>query len=451
MWSLSKRLTLAAVLVLAGVLSLTGWVLDRAFRQAAVTAVEERLQAQVYALLAAADLDSGERLVLPEMLPDARYSTPGSGLYAQVVDAGGQTVWRSRSMLGREMGFPMSGVPGEMLFDEAIDSLSDAAFTTSFAVTWETAGGDERRFLFNVAESKDAYLGQVSAFRHNLSGWLLAAVAVLAAVLALILRWGLTPLRKVAEEVRAIEQGAQSELRESYPRELQPLTANLNAFIRHEQSHLERYRRALADLAHALKTPLAVLGSAVDDDDAQTLKKTVTEQVNRMNDTVEYQLRRAAASGRTIMATPVDVEPVLVRLRASLSKVYSERGVNAFINAAPNSMFVGEEGDFMEIMGNLMDNAYKWARQVVRISTLMENGASGPPSLTLVVEDDGPGIPEFLRTRIAERGIRADGRVPGQGIGLAVVRELVEDVYGGHLYIEASALGGAKVAAAIPV
>ncbi len=448
MRSLGARLRLAASVVLAAFLGLTGLTLDRAFRDSAQAAVRDRLQAQIYMLLGAANLDAFNRLTLPQALPEARFSTPDSGLYADVMDGQGNLVWRSPSLLGQALPFfPAVRNPGETHFAPLESSEGTPLFVLALTVSWEIARNRYQIYTFRVAEAQWNFRDQIWSFRRSLWGWLLAATGVLLAVQGLILRWSLRPLRRVAAEVKEIETGQRAELSGDYPEELLPLTVNLNALLRQGRAHLERYRNALADLAHSLKTPLAVLrGELENGARPEELRQALGEQLERMNRTVDYQLQRAAASGRIALSAPLPVASIARKILDSLAKVYAERAPRLTCEIAAKTVFYGDEGDLMEILGNLADNACKWCKRrvVVRAWPIDRDGRA---ELVLEVEDDGPGIPAEQAPLLLSRGQRADPTVAGHGIGLAVVRDLVEEVYYGHLEIGHGALGGARVRA----
>ena len=432
MLSLNARLLLAASLVLLGFFGLTGYALDQAFRDSALVAVQERLQAQVYMLLGAAEFTDTGRLALPNGLPEARFSIPGSGLYAGVLNDEGDTLWRSLSMLGMEpVSLPVIALPGQAVFTEVPGHDSGPLLLLNFTVNWERGPDEFRRYTFWVAEDQRVFSEQVDGFRRSLGGWLLAAALVLLTAQGLILRWSLRPLRRVAAQVQEIENGRRSHLDGPYPAELRPLTDNLNTLIHQSRSLLERYRNALGDLAHSLKTPLAVLQGALDNRGSdEFFQHLLEEQLGRMRQTVDYQLQRAAASGRTALTAPVVVGPVVDKVLNSLAKVYADKKLHFVAEVEAGLSVRVDEGDLLEILGNLADNACKWAasRVSVRATSLDER-------LVLEVLDDGPGIPAEQRRVLMHRGQRADSQVEGQGIGLAVVRELVEEIYQGNLQI----------------
>jgi two-component system sensor histidine kinase PhoQ len=252
-------------------------------------------------------------------------------------------------------------------------------------------------------------------------------------VQGLVLRYGLAPLRRAAREVAAIQAGSRTHLSSSQPRELEPLTENLNALIHSAQTRLERYRSALAQLAHSLKTPLAVLRTGLEAEGSEGgLRRAVAEQTERMNRTIDYQLQRAAASGRTPLAPAVEIQPVADRLLDSLRKVYADKALGMEVAIDPGCRFPGDEGDLAELLGNLLDNACKWATGSIRVQAGADE--KSPDVLLLSVDDDGPGVPEEKVDAILAPGVRADAQTPG-----------------GRLAVLRSDLGGARVQVRVPL
>lgn len=442
MLSLNARLLLAASIVSVAFLSFTGFALDRAFTDSGIVAVKEKLQTEIYSLLAAADSDDVSTLVMPEKHPDTRFSTPASGIYAEIISDEGRVIWRSDSMLGVQIAFEKINEKGVPQFTENKTAMGMPLYTLGLGVMWEVAPFIERGYSFYVAETQQHFENERKRFRKSLASWLSAAVFALLFVQAIILRWGLSPLRKVATEVNEIEAGRQTELSSGYPQEIDRLATNLNALIRTSNSQLKRYRNALGDLAHSLKTPLTVLRNIVEAGNLpRDIQSTVSEQVERLDKTVEYQLQKAVASGRKVFSAPIKIQEVAQKLLNTFKKVYVEKQIRYSLNLNGDLTFIGDEGDLMEILGNLTDNACKWCTNRVSISAYTTN----EKVLTLEVEDDGPGIAREVRESILKRGVRADSQVEGHGIGLAVVRNLVEEVYQGKLKITDSDLGGARI------
>lgn len=450
MQSLHGRLLLAATLALAGFLGATGVALYQAFRDSAQAAQQERLLGQVYALLAAANEDKDGRMLLPQALPDPKLNNPASGFYAMVRSADGDFEWRSPSLTGHEAGFLSQQPPGQRSFGDARQD-AQVLRVINFGLAWEDYGGNDVAYTFAVAMDKTPLRREIEGFRAALWGWLGGLALILLLVQGGILRWGLKPLRKVTDDLRAIEAGRADRLEGEYPQELRGLTGNLNALIASSKANQERFRNRLDDLAHSMKTPLAILRNAADDQREGEFDALVREQVQRMDDIVQHQLRRAVASGRSTLGRAVEVAPLVRRLARSLEKVYRDKSIATELALSSEARFFGDQADLLEILGNLMENACKYGRSRVRVAaTLLTGGVNARPGLELRVEDDGPGVDPRQADRIMQRGRRMDQSKPGQGIGLSVAAEIVA-VYGGEIRVERSELGGAAFVIRFPV
>jgi len=440
MISLRRRVTLAAVVVLTAFVALTALALERAFADSARSAMRERLFAQLYLVMAAAEVDASGALKMPTRLGEARLNLPGSGLYARIGDTKGDTLWQSPSAIGLTIPSPPAGKSGSELFTRSSFNGEDH-FLAALPVEWEGSNGPIP-LLFSVAEDNAPYLAQMQRYRSNLLRLLGGMALLLLLTLTAALAWGLRPLGTVAREVRAIEEGQQESLTRNYPSELRRLTDNINALLHHERSQQARYKNAMADLAHSLKTPLAVLRGLAGRGEQAT---AIEEQVARMDSIVQYQLQRAATAGRSVLAAPLPVAPIAERLLATLQKVYRDKELNMHLSVATQARFRGDEGDLMELLGNLLDNACKWAVGNIWLEVRHDKGV-----LRLGVEDDGPGIPPQQVERVLSRGGRLDESTPGHGIGLPMVRDIVE-AYGGTLEITHSHHGGARILVSLPM
>ena len=301
-------------------------------------------------------------------------------------------------------------------------------------VSWAGSAGPVPLVL-SVFEDKAEFDREIAVFERTSWAWLGGAALLLLVSQTVLLRWGLAPLGAATREIRAIEHGEQTAVEGRYPVEVAALTDNLNTLIAQERLRQTRYREALSFLAHSLKTPLAVLRTALAE--PATLPAAVAAQVTRMDDIVQHQLGRAAASGASRFVPALALAPVLERVRDSLAKVYADKALVFALDCAPALAWRIDEGDAFELLGNLMDNAAKWARQRVAVSARREGDR-----LLLRIDDDGPG---FGDTRaILQIHVRGDERVPGHGVGLAVVNELVAS-HGGELRLARSDMGGGRV------
>jgi two-component system sensor histidine kinase PhoQ len=224
----------------------------------------------------------------------------------------------------------------------------------------------------------------------------------------------------------------------------------MNTLLASERRRVEHYRNTLGNLAHSLKTPLAVIRSTLSSGGAPVHGSVIDQQIGRMDAIVQHQLKRAAAAGGAVVGQAgVEVAPVLGELRAAMSKVYGHKDLMIEVSVPEEVRFAGDRGDLFELSGNLLDNACKWCRTHVRVSAGRQLDGAGRALLALAFEDDGSGIGIADRERILERGTRADEQVDGQGLGLAMVREIV-GLYGGELTIGDSALGGARIEVVLP-
>lgn len=444
--SLSTRLLVSVSVLLILFFGVTILALDFVFQDLSRRSAEEKLYVQVLALLSASEEDSSGGL-RADQLAEPRFENPGSGLYGEILRSDGQPSWRSKSLTGTGIEFPH--VPtGERRFGELQSADGSKVLSLSMGIEWQFRNGVMRPFVYSVAESMEPYYANLNRLRGRLFGWFGGLMVVLLGAFTVLLRRLLAPLRRVEREIEAIEAGDLTELGGGYPRELLGITTNLNALLRGERERLARYRNTLGNLAHSFKTPLAVMRNLLSSQQSRDLAvaRQLDEQVGRMDDIVKYQLRRAAASGGTGLGmAPTDVREALEGLRGALLKVYVERGLRCELTVGEGCTFTGDREDLTEIAGNLLDNAFKWARSVVRVTAdRIVSPAARRDGLRLVIEDDGPGIPLDSRARVLQRGARLDERVAGQGIGLSVVRELVE-LNGGTIDIDASALGGARI------
>jgi two-component system sensor histidine kinase PhoQ len=443
MRSLNPRVAGRPALVLAVFVALSAFALDRAFRDSARNVRQERLLAQVYLLMAAAEVDERGRLTLTGGPPEPRLALPASGLYATILDAAGSAVWRSPSALTVDApGGPL--LPAGAARFERVARGGQEYFLQRFGVDWATAN-KHYAFTFSVAEDLAPFEEQLSTYRRSLWGWLGAMALLLLAAQWLTLRWGLQPLRHVAAELGRLELGMQQQISGDYPSEVKLLTDNLNTLLAHERVQQKRHRDALADLAHSLKTPLAVVRAELSKAHAGgELERALQEQVERMDRLVGYHLQRASTSGRAALMAPQAVRPAVERVVKALTKVYADKRVAVAIEVPESVRFRGDEGDLTELLGNLLDNAFKWCRARVRVRATLDAGR-----LLLRFEDDGPGIAEDAAQRVLERGARSDEARAGQGIGLAVVRDIVT-AYDGRIEIARSDLGGAALVLDLP-
>jgi len=438
--SLRTRLLLAASVVLTAFFVITGFALESAFGDSAQQAQRDKLEGIVYSLLSALGPSaSGELTIATATVPDARLKSAASSLQAALFNEDGVAVWRSVNYV--DLPTPQMPAVGEWNF-QYLDEPD--AFAMSFGLRWIDLADDPRRYTVMVIEDASSYRAQLQAYRRALWTWMMVCGLGLLGVQVLVLQWGLSPLRRLIAELRRIELGEQQDIRADYPDELRPLTQGLNAMIQNERNQQTRYRNALGDLAHSLKTPLAVVQGITEDHDMPPqLRSTLGEQVQSMQQITGYQLRKAAAAGRRTLAEPVLIRPLCEKLVNALVKVYADKNARFELLIDPRLRLRAESGDMFELIGNLLDNAAKYGNGLVRLSVHHEGRTA-----LIEVADNGPGFPDDAE-ELLERGVRADMKKPGQGIGLAAVYDLVR-AYEGQLLLGASDLGGARVTVRLP-
>ena len=440
MHSLSRRLLISVSVPLALFCGVVMLVLDAGFREVAQRTLRDELDRQMVALIAAAEpqLDGGYAPA-PHTL-DPRLETPRSGVYAEIRSSGPE--WRSPSTAGLNSDFGRLLSGGERNLTYATFG-NDRVAIESRSIQFEGAQNAPSPLTFSVATSLSPYQQELWRFRRELGGWFLALMLLLLLTLAALLQWVLGPVRRMEREIHEVEAGRRESLGAGYPRELARVAGNLNALLIGERKRVARYRNTLGNLAHSLKTPLAVMR-------AEGASATVSTEIDRMSGIIEHQLKRAAASGGALLGqAPAEVSQVAAELRATLLRVYARKDLVIELAVPPAAQFIGDRGDLTELLGNLLDNACKWCRTRVRFGASIDESAEPRARLGLVVEDDGPGISAADRARVLRRGERADEKVPGHGLGLAMVHDTV-DLYGGTLSIDASPLGGARFTLHLP-
>lgn len=400
--------------------------------------IEQRLAADASTLITAAHVEDG-RLLMPERMPDEEFNLPDAQLLGFIYDRSGELVWRSRSAADERIDYRprYEGRTSEFL------RTRDAAGLEYFVydVELQLAGSRDNAFSFVTMQPTSEYLSLFDEFRRQLYLWLGSGLLVLLILLWLGLTWGFRTLKRVSAELDQVEGGQRQHLSDENPRELLRLTRSLNRLLDSERRQREQYRNSLGDLAHSLKTPLSVLQGVGETLAAQTQSREQAQvmqaQIERMSQQIGYQLQRASLGKSGLVRHRVELKPLLISLCSTLDKVYRDKHVQIEMQLVEPCLVPMEQGALMELLGNLLENAYRLCLQQVRISASHHEG-----DLLLGVEDDGPGVPVGQRERIIRRGERLDGQHPGQGIGLAVVKDIL-DSYGGELSLGESALGGA--------
>ena len=442
--SLSNRLLIAVSFVLSAFLGLSAFSLNNAFQASTDSAHHKRLKNYVYTLLASAEFSEQGLVTMPQDLAEPDLSIPNSGLYAQIT-TGQEIIWQSKSSLGLFIALPNH--PGPSNEHLSVVELHNKVklLNLAYGFVWENEQGKHFNYTINVAEDLNAITLQKAKFQRNLWYWLGGSGLMLLIAQAFILRWGLRPLHDVAADLNAIERGDRTRLLKNYPKELSQLTQNINTLLDHEESRRKRYKNSLADLAHSLKTPLAVFrGELENSSNINEVKDIGHEQLDRISALVDYQLQRAGTEGHSSLQAPVSLGGIINKILISLDKVYQSKSIHRQCEIERDVFIHADEGDMYELLGNLLENAYKYGNKRVNILVVSKRDY-----VDIHIEDDGTGIPEHAHKDIIKRGKRIDTQVEGQGLGLAIVSDIVT-AYQGEIRLERSHLGGASFIVTLP-
>ncbi|MFQ5783258.1 MAG: ATP-binding protein [Alphaproteobacteria bacterium] len=439
--SLSFRLAAGAALWITVALVVAGFGLSGLFRDHVERGFDRQILLQLDRLAAVSEVAPGDAVKLKRLLADPRFEQPYSGWYWQVAGSSGP-LRRSRSLWDQVL----------EIKTDAIASDKPQRFTArgpGGQLLWGlrrnlVLPGSGDVFQISVAADVSELHEAIEDFNETLALSLaVLGIGLLAAVIVQV-RYGLSPLRRLRDALAAVRSGRATQLVGRFPDEVTPLARELNALLDHNARVIERARTHVGNLAHALKTPLTVIGNAAAGEQGG-FAETARQQVATMSDLVNHHLTRArtvAAAG--VLGARTDVSVVTEELRRTLARIYAERGVTVTVEGGAGLVFLGESQDLQEMLGNLMDNACKWARDEVRVTL---EGAGD--RLHLCIEDDGPGLAPEARARVFDRGRRLDEAVPGNGLGLAIVRDVAE-LYGGSIDLSASPLGGLRATLDLP-
>jgi signal transduction histidine kinase len=450
--SLALRLFLSATVWTVVILLVTGFVLSGLYRQAVERAFDRRLGVYLKTLIA--DIASPEIPIekTGQMLGEPLFELPLSGWYWQVtrLDHATPEVTSSRSLWDR--GLPhladlhvAAGTDGSR--KSYVQGPEDQRLRL---VEREVDLGDEGRFLVAVGGDAAELDDEILAF----NGAIAATFAVLAAVLLLTtlfqVRFGLAPLNRISASLAAIRSGKAEKLEGSFPVEIEPLARETNALIDANREIVERARTHVGNLAHALKTPLSVMVNEAAARPDDPLAAKVREQTDIMRDQVTRHLERARLAARTtVVGTLTDVVPVVQAIARTMEKTHHGKNLAIALDLPAEARFRGERPDLEEMVGNLVDNACKWANTRVAIEVLLDEPQPGRETVRIVVDDDGPGLTPAQREQVARRGQRLDETKPGSGLGLSIVVELA-GLYGGALNLGTAPIGGLRAELVLP-
>lgn len=449
--SIARRMLVAAAVWSAVVLLIAGWSLQAFYRTETDQQLDLSLDDTLLTLAAAVNSETGEVQFDDAKLPrDERFSRALSGRYWAFLDLDAQS-----EIVGRK--------ESESFFDEDavvapevrrlavkqpgtihhLDAPGANDKQVRMAVQAVTLTGRSSPILLYAALDRSSADASVGAFTLRLGIALgVLAVGLIGGVLVLI-RYGLRPLHEIEHKLGDVRAGRRDNLDGEYPGELAPLVKEINTLITHNRKVVERARTHVGNLAHALKTPLAVLKNEAKGSDK--LSDLVRRQTESMISNVNSYLKRAQAAAQAeVLGARTEVKEPVEGIARMLERLHRGKGVAIDVDVDPKAVFRGERGDFDELVGNLLENAAKWCKSRVNVTVTRSDDG-----MEVKVDDDGPGLPAEHRAKALERGKRLDESEPGTGLGLSIVTELA-DIYGGRLHLEDSPLGGLRARLVLP-
>lgn len=438
--SIQNRMLLTVVVGLVSLL-VTHLALSFSFSQTLHYSIHKTLEkhARWIAQTASVD-DAGNIQVLVDVL-DPRFQKPNSGLAAVILE-NGRVIWRSPSAPRVIPSLPVRQKDNQGV---GVFEASDRSHEWH-RLSWASGLSNNERFIVVlVFEDSTESVVQVASFKEALYIALMLSFVFILAAQTIAARWSVRPLMRMSQELKNIRAGHQVEFKGEYPAELGDLTESLNDLLRHEISQTQTYRNTLSNLAHSLKTPLAVIRGAMESPDDDELRMHLRQQISKINDIVSYQLSTAARSGKSTFQTPISLEPLAVDIVEGLEKIHASKQAFCEFEIQEGVSVPANEGDMQELLGNMLDNSFKWCNQRVLL-TMQRQGRS----VLIQVEDDGPGFPADKISAIMERGVRADEHVQGHGIGLAIVHDIVRSYEGTFMLGTSEELGGAKFTILLP-
>ncbi|WP_115718060.1 ATP-binding protein [Gallaecimonas mangrovi] len=434
-------------------LAFVSFAIIKSYQSATEANIERGLSQDTNELIALLEDTQGTGW-LPNELVNPNYNQPLSPYIGLIFDEHGKLIWQSLSSYRYDFKMhPVFYNLNRKFYHKKLQG--EGFFIYEFSVR-QPVGNTIKDYTLVTMYQDKIYQSNASRFATIVLLWMTGGLFLMLLVITWTLRWGFKPLRFLAGELSEMKSGDRSQLSHHYPMEISRITRPLNALLYRERESRERLKNTMGDLAHSLKTPLAAIQAS-----AQSLESLpdvpkdpladIIEQAQRMNTTITYQLKRAVVGRQGIAQSRIDPKPMAEKLCRALTKVYAAKDVDVELDAADDCYFDGDEGDLMEVMGNLLENAFRLCVCQVKVTLSLEGEKKQRQHLQLQIDDDGPGVPVDKRESILQRGVRADSRNPGQGIGLAVVADIVASYHGQLTISQADGLGGARFYISLPL
>ena len=452
--SLATRLFVSATAWVVVILAITGVILSSVYRDATERAFDRRLNLYLRTLIAevATPDEPADRQF--QSLGEPLFDLPLSGWYWQITRTdtekgetrASRSLWDKKLPKLEEHGAELSAAGIRLGYVDGPEGQSLRMVERPVDL------GADGKFLVSVAGDATEIFDETRSFDYYLGGTFAALGIVLLLTTIFQVRYGLAPLKRISDAIADIRSGRAERLEGRFPVEIAPLARETNALIDANREIVERSRTHVGNLAHAIKTPLSVIVNEAAAHATDPFASKVLEQADLMRDQVAHHLERARIAARaTIVSTITDVAPVIEALRRTMEKIHRDRDLSIEAKADPAARFRGERQDLEEMVGNLVDNACKWAASQVFIEVVVVSpeAPGAGPKLRIVVDDDGRGLSEAERAQVSRRGQRLDESKPGSGLGLSIVTDLA-GLYGGNLTLGNAPIGGLRAELGLP-
>ncbi|MCC8942149.1 sensor histidine kinase [Bradyrhizobium sp. Arg68] len=452
--SLATRLFVSATAWLVIILAITGVILSSVYRDATERAFDRRLNLYLRTLIAevATPDEPADRQF--QSLGEPLFDLPLSGWYWQITRTdtekgdtrASRSLWDKKLPKLEEHGVELSAAGVRLGYVDGPEGQSLRMVERPVDL------GADGKFLVSVAGDATEIFDETRSFDYYLGGTFTALGVVLLLTTIFQVRYGLAPLKRISDAIADIRSGRAERLEGRFPVEIAPLARETNALIDANREIVERSRTHVGNLAHAIKTPLSVIVNEAGAHAADPFASKVLEQAEVMRDQVAHHLERARIAARaTIVSTITEVAPAIEGLRRTMEKIHRDREIAIEVKADPAARFRGERQDLEEMVGNLVDNACKWAASQVFIEVVVvtPEAPGAVPKLRVMVDDDGRGLSEAERAQVSRRGQRLDESKPGSGLGLSIVTDLA-GLYGGSLTLSNAPIGGLRAELVLP-
>ncbi|MCG7488930.1 ATP-binding protein [Vibrio sp. Of14-4] len=427
--SLKSRLVLAAVVWLTAMIIAAGVMMPSQVYLYMQEDTKQQLSIYMDEIAAALEADEKGNLKLTSPLSDPRFTRPYSGFYWSAKTD--KALLRSRSLWDKNL---TTKDEHDLLGarDEKLIYIQSTLYYPDYSGPIEVTIGTDQQPITDTVRNLMSQLWFILALLY---------IGILALIIIQV-QWSLSPLNKMHKELSQLRMGKKTQLDQEYPKEVAPVVSDLNALVFHYQELLERARHHAGNLSHALKTPLSVLKNEISTKDSAT-QEQLRPPIDQIQNQIDYHLGRARMAGaKNILSVSANPSERVDAISMAFDKVYAERGIS-LINELDSSINVAvEKTDLDEMLGNLIENAYKWSKSIIRVHSLLQKDS--PETIDIMIEDDGIGIPEQKLATVIKRGVRLDETMPGTGLGLNIVCEMAHS-YRGKLTLSRSALGGLKV------